>query len=77
MPTAAFEPPSLTIRRNESVTWTNTSGLVHNITFAGGGAPDNIPDHSSGSNVRTFTTTGTFEYRCTNHSGMNGSIIVQ
>jgi plastocyanin len=77
MPGAAFEPPTLSILRNESVTWTNTSGLTHNITFTTAGAPDNIPDHSSGSNIRTFANVGTFEYHCTNHAGMNGSVTVR
>ena len=77
MPASSCEPASLSILRNESVTWTNTSGLTHNITWDTQGSPENIPDHSSGSNIRTFPTVGTFNYHCSNHGGMNGMIIVR
>ncbi len=72
-----FYPPTLSILRNETVTWSNTSGALHNVTFSSGGAPANIPDHTSGSTDRTFTTLGTFVYACTQHGGMTGSVTVQ
>lgn len=75
---ASFSPSSVTISRNGTVTWNNTSGVTHNVTFAGAtGAPSNIGDHSSGSNARSFGTAGTFNYSCTLHGGMNGSVVVQ
>lgn len=75
---ASFNPSSVTISRNGTVTWNNTSGITHNVTFAATtGAPSNIGDHSSGSNSRSFGTAGTFNYNCTWHGGMNGSVIVQ
>ena len=73
----SFSPASLTVARNATVTWTNSSGVLHNVTFATGGAPANIPNHSSGSNERNFPTAGTFNYSCTLHSGMDGAIVVQ
>lgn len=72
-----FSPPSVTIARNGTVTWTNATGTAHNVTFAGSGAPANIANHSSGTNARTFANAGTFSYQCTNHSGMTGSVTVQ
>jgi plastocyanin len=47
-------------------------------TFAAtAGAPVDIaPDMTSGSASRTFTVAGTFNYSCTNHPGMNGSVTV-
>ena len=74
---ASFSPTSITIDQNESVTWTNPSGQVHNVTFADEDAPADIGDHSSGSNSRTFANTGTFSYVCTNHEGMAGTVVVQ
>ena len=75
---ASFSPSSVSLTRNGTVTWNNTSGVTHNVTFAGGtGAPSNIGDHSSGSNARSFGTAGTFNYSCTLHAGMNGSVVVQ
>lgn len=75
---ASFSPTSVSITRNGTVTWNNTSGISHNVTFsAGTGVPANIGNHTSGTNQRTFGTSGTFAYTCTNHGGMNGSVSVQ
>ena len=77
MTATAFTPAALTIARNESVTWTNPSGVLHNVTFSTNGSPANIPDHTSGSNARTFANAGSYAYSCTNHENMNGTIVVQ
>lgn len=73
----AFSPTSVTIARTGTVTWINATGTAHNVTFAGSGAPANIADHTSGSNVRTFANAGSFSYQCTNHAGMTGTVTVQ
>lgn len=75
--TNTFTPTSVTIARNGSVTWTNSTGVTHNVTFTTAGAPANIPNHTSGSNSRTFATAGTFAFNCSNHAGMSGSVAVQ
>lgn len=73
-----FTPSQVTLVRNGTVTWNNTSGVVHNVTFnAVTGAPANIPDHASGSNQRTFSAAGSFGYQCTLHAGMTGQVTVQ
>ena len=74
---SSFEPSSVSIPRGTTVIWTNSSGLLHNVTFSTNGSPANIPDHSGGSNERVFPNAGTFNYVCTNHAGMSGSVIVQ
>lgn len=75
--TNAFSPTSVTIARNGTVTWVNSTGVSHNVTFSTAGAPANIPNHSAGSNARAFATAGTFNFGCTNHPGMTGSVVVQ
>lgn len=81
MGAASFAPTSVSITRNGTVTWNNTSGITHNVTFTTTGSPANIADHSSGNNERTFPTAGTFNFHCTIHgtasSGMTGSVTVQ
>lgn len=75
---ASFNPTSIQTTVGGTITWSNTSGIVHNVTFEPGtGAPSNIPDHSSGSNQRTFNTAGNFAYSCTIHPGMDGQVVVQ
>lgn len=75
--TNLFTPTSVTIARNGTVTWTNSTGVTHNVTFTTAGAPANIPNHTSGSNSRTFASVGTFGFQCSNHAGMSGSVTVQ
>lgn len=73
-----FGPGSETIRTGSVVTWTwNSSNVAHNVTFgATAGAPANIPNTNSGSVDRTFNSAGVFNYQCTLHAGMTGSITV-
>lgn len=74
----SFSPASVTILKDGSVTWTNSTGVTHNVTFASAtGAPQNIPDFNSGTQTRQFGTAGSFAYQCTNHSGMSGTVVVQ
>jgi plastocyanin len=73
----SFSPSSVTITKGGTVTWTNNAGTAHNVTFMSTGSPANIESFSSGSNSRTFDAVGTYEYHCTIHSGMSGSVRVQ
>jgi plastocyanin len=71
----SFSPQTVDIAVNGTVTWNNTSATLHNVTFASPTITD-IPDHTSGSNPRTFPAAGTFGYVCTLHAGMSGTVIV-
>lgn len=70
-----FSPTQVTISAGGSVTWSNSSGVPHNVTFASG--PSSIPDFSQGSQSRSFPSAGNFSFSCTNHAGMNGTVVVQ
>ena len=73
----SFNPSSVTIVRGGTVTWTNGLNELHNVVFAQApGAPANISEHTSGSNTRTFSSAGTFNYQCTIHP-MGGAVVVQ
>jgi plastocyanin len=73
----SFNPANVTIARTGTVTWSNGLNETHNVVFSQAtGAPADIPAHSSGSNSRTFSTTGTFSYQCTFHP-MAGQVVVQ
>jgi plastocyanin len=68
-----FSPQTAFITRGGTVTW--TFATLHNVTFGSGG-PGNISDRSSGSASLTFPNAGTFNYSCTIHAGMTGSVVV-
>jgi plastocyanin len=73
----AFSPSTVTILRTGTVTWRWNSGYAystpHNVTFS----DDESNDQSEGTWSKSFPTVGTFNYSCTNHQGMNGTVIVQ
>jgi len=72
-----FDPEQVTITRNGSVPW-SFGELTHNVNFGStAGAPANIGNTTNAQVSRTFATAGTFPYRCTLHSGMTGSVVVQ
>ena len=78
-PGETFSPANVTIATGGTVTWQFTGSSRHNVTFSGT-APTggNIPDTDAGGSAsRTFGTAGTYNYTCTRHSGMNGSVVVQ
>ena len=71
----SFSPASVTIRSGGTVTW-NISG-THNVSFTTAGSPANSGDLTNATVARTFPTAGTFQYNCTLHAGMNGTVRVQ
>ena len=76
-PGNAFNPNAVTIAVGTAVNWEwQGTTAPHNVTFSTAGAPSNILDKTSGSESRSFNTAGTFNYTCTNHVGMNGSVTV-
>jgi copper binding plastocyanin/azurin family protein len=73
-----FNPATATIAPGSSITFNNTSGTTHNVTFTTTGAPGNVPDFSSGTKVVTFAAPGTYNYHCTIHGlSMSGVVVVQ
>jgi plastocyanin len=72
-----FSPASRTITAGTRVRWSNTGAVVHNTTSSTAGlwASGNV--NPGGQFTRDFNTAGTFQYTCTLHPGMAGTIIVQ
>lgn len=71
-----FSPANVQVSVGTTVTWTWASGATtHNVTFNDGtGSGDKNAGQSFS---RTFSTAGTFNYHCTLHGGMTGSVVVQ
>src|SRR5260370_39973864 len=72
-----FDPAQVDITAGGSVTWA-FAATIHHVTFTttATGTPANIGDQSTASVPRTFTTAGSFPYRCTLPQGMNGTVAV-
>jgi plastocyanin len=69
----AFQPSSLTVQAGDTVTFENDDDVTHNVTadaFKSG-------DVDGGKSWKyTFSKAGTYNYVCTYHPGMNGTITV-
>ena len=71
----AFSPATVDVSAGGTVTWTFGS-VPHDVTFNTPGAPQDIPLLENGSASRDFPANGTFQYHCSIHSGMNGTVRV-
>lgn len=72
----AFNPSSLTIKVGTTVTWTNQDSSTHTITSDSGNELNsgNIPSGQTYSH--TFNSVGIFNYHCSIHTYMRGTITV-
>ena len=83
-PGYAPENVTVVIGVNNTVTWTNgdtnNGGTDHTVTSLSvptGASPFDSGIMAEGANfTQTFTTPGTYEYHCTIHSWMTGSVVV-
>lgn len=71
-----FSPADIQVPVGTTVTWTwDASAATHNVTFG-----DGVGSGDKGANAtftRTFGAAGTFQYQCTLHPGMSGSVLVK
>jgi len=73
----SFGPSSLTIDTGDSVTWTNNDGASHTATSTSGPVSfDSGGISGGGTYTFSFTTAGTYDYRCDIHTSMTASITV-
>lgn len=71
----AFVQKSITIKRGDTVVWTNMDSAPHTIT-GGAGGPASGTLNNNGSYSFTFNTAGTFSYHCNFHPSMTGVVVV-
>lgn len=74
-----FTPSQISVSKGATVTWTNNDNVAHTVvddlSNVGGPASGTIEPGSSYS--FTFTKTGSFQYHCSIHSSMRGTIVVK
>jgi plastocyanin len=71
-----FNPGTVTIKAGGKVTWTNDDSVGHDVTADDfeSGSPGGIQGGSTYSH--TFKKPGTYDYVCSVHPGMKGSVKV-
>lgn len=71
----SFDPGTISAEVGDTVVWSNEDGPRHNVTADDDSfASDNLAEGETFSH--TFDEPGTFDYVCTLHSGMSGTIEV-
>ena len=71
----AFDPASITVKVGSTVRWVNQDSANHRILFA-----DKVDSNvlaSQQSYSRKFDRAGTYDYSCTIHPSMHGTVIVE
>lgn len=74
-----FEPAQVSIARGGTVAWVwRGASSNHNVVPLAGTEPSGSggPQGGPALHTHTFATTGTYRYRCTPHSGMEGTVVV-
>jgi plastocyanin len=73
----AFDPTPRTIAAGTTVTWVNHDDVNHTSTGGSGQETWNSGALAkNGSFSHTFNVQGTYQYTCTIHPGMHGTIVV-
>jgi plastocyanin len=74
-----FTPSQITVAKGGTVTWTNNDNVTHTVvddlSNVGGPASGDIQPGSTYS--FTFNKTGSFQYHCSIHTYMRGTIVVK
>jgi plastocyanin len=75
-----YAPASVTIAKGGKVTWTNNDPVPHTVTStsvpSGASTFDSGNMNANATYTVTFTVDGTYQYKCTYHPWMHGTVIV-
>ena len=81
MQNIAFSPASKTIAAGTTIKWINKDNTTHDVISGTPGNPSGLFNSGNfgvnGEFTFTFNQAGTFQYFCSHHAGMTGTIIVQ
>ena len=77
-----FDPQSLTVKKGETVTWTNDESVGHDVTKEAGPGPKFSSGQPGGMQAgdtfqQRFDIVGEVMYVCTVHPNMKGSVKVE
>jgi plastocyanin len=73
----SFQPAEVSVGVGDTVTWTNNDSVGHDVTADGfsSGEPGGMAPGDTFE--QTFDEAGTFDYVCTVHPGMEGTVVVE
>ncbi len=75
-----FQPADVSVASGETVEWTQTDNTIHTVTSGEPGSPDGEFDHRDFGQGETFShvfaKAGTYEYFCSIHDSMTGTVTV-
>jgi plastocyanin len=71
-----FAPQSMTVKAGTTITWINEDDIPHTVAATGKAFKSKVLDTDDKFSF-TFTTAGTYEYFCSLHPHMTGTIVVQ
>ena len=72
----AFAPPTVTVAAGTTVTWTNEDSTAHTATASNGRFDTGTIDPGQTKSF-TFRKPGTYQYICSFHAFMHGTIVVK
>ena len=71
-----FTPPDIQVSPGATVTWTWANSVTHNVTFTDNTIDDSGDQAGGMYSTAMPATAGTYNYVCTIHQGMDGSVLV-
>lgn len=71
-----FSPEAIQVGPGVTVTWTWSGSNPHNVNFSSASIMDSSNQTSGMFSAAMPSTPGTYNYQCTIHPGMNGSVLV-
>lgn len=72
-----FNPAEVTVKAGDTVTWVNNDTVGHDVTGDDFKSGDAGAMQNGDTFEHTFDAAGTFDYVCSVHPGMEGSITVE
>jgi len=79
MTNTLFTPSQITVAKGGTVTWTNNDNVTHTVVadLSDAGGPKSGDIEPGGKYSFTFEKAGSFQYHCSMHSSMRGTIVVK
>ncbi len=71
----SYHPATITVKKGEAVRWINTDPFPHTVTSAGAFDSKEIP--ANGSWKYVARKPGRYDYVCTLHPNMKGTLVVE